>query len=98
MIWTSKSIKLFVLRESDGDSDFLLAVYIVAISLFLELGRTIDLIASLSPVEAIKTETTYEDVLDGIFRNLFKKRPFHVCQFILHCVLPIPLLSVARPP
>jgi len=61
-------------------------VSIMVTSIFLDLGRIIDMIAPLRREEAIETEATHEKVLDDVFRELFKARTFNLFWQVLNCV------------
>ena len=61
-------------------------------SIFLELGRRVDIITQLNTDAAIETEAVQENVLDNVFQKLFKARSFHVCWQVFNCVFMILLL------
>ena len=64
-------------------------VSIMVTSIFLELGRMVDIITQLNTDGAIETEAVHENGLDNVFQKLFKARSFHVCWQVLNCVFLI---------
>ena len=60
---------------------------------FIELGRTVEMIAPLKIEEAVKQQALLEHALDNNFCNLFKPRSLHVCWQVFNCVfLILPVL------